>query len=82
MADASGYSINSTPKVLNQFTVSNSANPLPVTLLDFTAQVEGPAAVRLRWATVSELNNAGFAVERSVDARTFTAIATVAGASY
>ena len=78
VADASTRSISGTPTVLNRFTVSNAANPLPVTLVDFTAQAEGPAAVRLNWATASELNNAGFTVERSVDARTFAAVGTVA----
>ncbi|MBJ6109274.1 T9SS type A sorting domain-containing protein [Hymenobacter sp. BT523] len=62
------------------FTVSIAAEPLPVTLVDFTAQAEGPAGVRLRWATASELNNAGFTVERSLDGHAFAAIGTVAGA--
>jgi len=80
VADGSTRSITATPTVLNRFTVSNAANPLPVTLIDFMAQAEGPAAVRLNWATASELNNAGFTVERSVDARTFAAIGTLPGA--
>ena len=80
VADASSRSIGSSPTVLNRFAVSNAANPLPVTLVDFMAAAEGPAAARLRWATASELNNAGFTVERSLDARTFAAIGTVAGA--
>ena len=79
-ANASSRSLTMAPTVLNRFTVSNAANPLPVTLLDFTAQAEGPVAVRLRWATASELNNADFTVERSLDARTFGAIGTAAGA--
>ena len=79
-ANASSRSLTSSPTVLDRFTISNAANPLPVTLVDFTARPEGPAAVRLRWATAQELNNAGFTVERSPDARTFAAIATVAGA--
>ncbi|MFD2720733.1 T9SS type A sorting domain-containing protein [Hymenobacter monticola] len=62
------------------FTVSIAAEPLPVTLVDFTALAEGPAAVRLRWATASELNNAGFTVERSLDGRAFAAIGKMAGA--
>ena len=78
--NASARSISTSVASLTRFTVSNAANPLPVTLLDFTAQAEGPAAVRLRWATATELNNAGFTVERSLDARTFAAIGTVAGA--
>ena len=78
--NASTRSIAASPTTLSRFTVSNAANPLPVTLIDFTARVEGPATVRLAWATASELNNAGFTVERSLDARSFAAIGTVAGA--
>jgi hypothetical protein len=80
VAVASNRSINMTPTRLNRFTVSNAANPLPITLLEFTAQAEGPAAVRLRWATATELSNAGFTVERSLDGRSFAAIGTMAGA--
>ncbi|GAB3590022.1 T9SS type A sorting domain-containing protein [Hymenobacter daeguensis] len=65
---------------LSFFTVSTAAEPLPVTLVDFTAQAEGPAAVRLAWTTASERNNAGFTVERSLDGQVFAAIGTVAGA--
>ncbi|MFC6226060.1 T9SS type A sorting domain-containing protein [Hymenobacter artigasi] len=78
--NASARSMAATATALSRFTVSNAASPLPVTLLDFTAQAEGPAAVRLRWATAQELNNAGFTVERSLDARSFAAIASVGGA--
>ena len=80
VANASTRSIGGSFAALARFTVSNAANPLPVTLLDFAARVEGPAAVRLNWATASELNNTGFVVERSLDARSFAAIGTVAGA--
>ncbi|MDO7877798.1 FG-GAP-like repeat-containing protein [Hymenobacter sp. ASUV-10] len=78
--NANARSLTFSASTLGRFTVSNTANPLPVTLLDFTAQAEGPAAARLRWATAQELNNAGFVVERSPDGRTFAAIGTVAGA--
>ena len=78
--NASGRSIGASATVLSRFTVSNAANPLPVTLVDFAARTDGPAAVRLSWATASEHDNAGFTVERSRDARTFAAIGTVAGA--
>lgn len=79
-ANASSRSLTASPTVLSRFTVSNAANPLPVTLLDFTARADGPAAVRLAWATAQELNNVGFTVERSLDARAFAAIGAVAGA--
>ena len=80
VANANSRSISGSFSSLARFTVSNAANPLPVTLVDFTAQAEGSAAVRLRWTTASELNNTGFVVERSLDARAFAAIGTVAGA--
>ena len=54
--------------------------PLPVQLREFTARAEGPAAVRLAWATATELNNAGFTLERSTDGRGFTNVGTVVGA--
>lgn len=78
--NANSRTIVSSATVLNRFTVSNAANPLPVTLLDFTAQAEGPAAVRLRWNTASELNNAGFTVERSLDGRAFQDVGSLPGA--
>ncbi len=78
--NASSRSLSSSATTLGRFTVSNAANPLPVTLVDFTAAAEGPASVRLSWHTASELNNAGFTVERSADARSFSAIGTLAGA--
>ena len=80
VANASARSISGSFASLARFTVSNAANPLPVTLIDFTAKAEGPAAVRLAWATAAELNNAGFTVERSRDARSFADAGTVAGA--
>ncbi|WP_046242300.1 T9SS type A sorting domain-containing protein [Hymenobacter terrenus] len=54
--------------------------PLPVELTAFTAVAEGPAAVRLAWATASELNSARFEVERSADGTRFERMATVAAA--
>ncbi|HEX8504749.1 MAG TPA: T9SS type A sorting domain-containing protein, partial [Hymenobacter sp.] len=56
------------------------SGPLPVELTAFTATADGPAAVRLRWSTASERNNAGFDVERSPDGIRFAAIGWLAGA--
>jgi hypothetical protein len=78
--NASTRSIASSPTVLNRFTVSNAANPLPVTLVAFTAQAEGTASVRLRWTTAAELDNAGFTVERSLDGRSFADVGHLPGA--
>lgn len=47
------------------FTVTDSDNPLPVQLSSFTSSING-RDVRLTWKTESEMNNAGFEVERSV----------------
>jgi hypothetical protein len=54
--------------------------PLPVGLTAFTAQAQGAAAVHLAWTTASELDNAGFVVERSTDGRVFGDVGKVAGA--
>ena len=47
------------------FTVTDSDNPLPVQLSSFTSSVNS-RDVKLTWKTESEMNNAGFDVERSV----------------
>ena len=52
------------------------AAPLPVTLLDFTAQAQG-TAVALTWHTASEVNSARFEVERSLDGTSFTTLGSV-----
>ena len=54
--------------------------PLPVELTSFTAEAEGPAAVRLAWATASERSSAYFAVERSRDGATFGSVGQVPAA--
>jgi endoglucanase Acf2 len=51
--------------------------PLPVTLLDFSAQAQA-AAVGLAWHTASEHNSARFEVERSLDGSSFTTLGRVA----
>ncbi|MGI4875566.1 MAG: FG-GAP-like repeat-containing protein [Janthinobacterium lividum] len=54
--------------------------PLPVQLTTFTATAEGTAAVRLAWATASELNSAYFEAERSLDGIAFGRIGQVPAA--
>ncbi|MDO7852978.1 T9SS type A sorting domain-containing protein [Hymenobacter convexus] len=63
---------------LGRLTVSNSANPLPVELVRFTAEPQQADAL-LKWATASEKNNDRFEVEASADGRTFRRIGHVAG---
>jgi hypothetical protein len=62
------------------WTLGNAAAPLPVGLTAFTAVVQGPAAVRLAWATATESNSARFEVERSQDGILFAKVGAVAGA--
>ena len=63
------------------FTLGSSTpiNPLPIQLLDFSAQAEGQS-VLVNWRTASEINNDFFTIERSADGIHFERIATVAGA--
>lgn len=56
---------------------ASATGPLPVTLLDFTAQTQG-SAVALAWHTASEVNAARFEVERSLDGSSFTTLSSVA----
>ncbi len=59
--------------------VAISSN-LPVELSTFTAEIEKNDAVRLYWSTLSEDQNAGFAIESSWNNGTFTEMAFVEGA--
>ncbi len=51
---------------------------LPITLLSFTAQPDAGTSI-LQWKTASEVNNAYFAVEHSLDGTTFQPVGTVTG---
>lgn len=75
---ATGRSISSPADALGFFTVSSISNPLPVELLDFTAERRGADAL-LRWATAMEKNNARFEVEVSTDGQKFDRIGTRTG---
>ncbi len=56
----------------------STTNPLPVNMLFFNAiNVNGD--VQLKWATANEINNKGFAVERSMDGANFKEIGFVKG---
>ncbi|MBO2010748.1 reprolysin-like metallopeptidase [Hymenobacter negativus] len=65
------------------FAINNAAitltRPLPVELTAFTAEAYG-ATAHLNWATASEKNNAGFAVETSPDGHDFRRLGWVPGA--
>jgi|GEM_PF-6793926 len=56
--------------------LSATCTLLPVRFSSFTLQANGKAA-NINWSTSSEINNAYFVVERSIDAVNYSAIATV-----
>jgi len=70
-----------TPTAYGPFTLGSTSwgNPLPVELVNFDA-VKNVSQVDLRWVTATELNNAYFVVERTVDGIGFEEVITVPGA--
>jgi hypothetical protein len=66
--------------LLGEFGVGgdSTVNPLPVKLISFKANAM-KGDVITSWTTASEINNAGFEVQRSVDGKTFTKIGFVKG---
>lgn len=69
----------STPSFSQFFIHANNINgaPLPVDFVSFDVSKEQNKAL-LTWTTASERSNKGFAVERSIDGRQFSAIGYVA----
>ncbi|GEM_PF-1137860 len=61
------------------FAMDNTANRLPIKLLSFAASVLGGRVV-IDWATVEEINNDFFTIQRSTDAENWNDILTVNGA--
>ncbi|GAA3990522.1 ice-binding family protein [Hymenobacter antarcticus] len=62
----------------NVATISAAPMPLPVQLISFTAEHRNGTAL-VRWATASELKNAYFAVQSSVDGRQYRTVGRVSG---
>jgi hypothetical protein len=54
-------------------------DPLPVTLISFTATAEDNKFIQLDWATASETDNSGFQIERSTNGTEFDAIGWAQG---
>lgn len=57
---------------------TGSVNPLPISLVTFTAIPKGKV-VDIEWRTVTELNNDHFAIERTIDGVSYETIAKVKG---
>lgn len=73
--NARGRAYNTT----NFITVSCVTNPLPITLLNFSAEKQSDKTF-IQWATSSETNNDYFDVEHSIDGVNFNKIHTEKGA--
>jgi len=56
---------------------STECGPLPVTFRSFTADRTSRSAVSLRWETATELNNRGFAIQRSTGGNLWTTLTFV-----
>jgi len=67
--------VNGSDTVKVAMTVSNE---IPVELTSFTAATERNSVI-LQWNTATETNNAGFAIERSEDGRSWSELAFVKG---
>jgi Secretion system C-terminal sorting domain len=65
--------------VFDNVSVINNSNPLPVTLIDFTASNKNNQYCLLNWQTSAEINFDHFEIEHSTPTSTFTSIGVVAG---
>jgi ELWxxDGT repeat protein len=62
------------PTRTDLFRTNGTFTALPITLLNFSATVEGKNAVKLDWTTTSEINSSHFEIERSIDGNNFSSI--------
>lgn len=62
------------------WTIAANNNPLPITLLQFTARPDEQVRVILQWTTLHEVDNDFFTIERSRDGHTFEPIIRTDGA--
>jgi len=62
------------------WTLAGNTSPLPVELIEFTADPVNNSEVLCKWITASEINNDYFVVERSRDGSGFEYVGTVDGA--
>lgn len=76
MYDANGLPVTTEDLV---FVMETSSMPLPVELTHFDARSQNGQSL-LTWQTASELDNAGFDVERSADGHNWKTLGFVAGA--
>lgn len=61
---------------LDEFSYTSECSALPLTLLQFNANVKS-GDVFLQWETTNEINTSGFTIQKSTDGITFKSIGTV-----
>ena len=77
-ADLIAHSVTKTGvTAINTVTLGDRNNPLPVTVASFDAKRIGSDAL-VSWSTAQEINNKGFNVQVSIDAKTYRTIGFVA----
>lgn len=59
---------------------NTTMQPLPIELLNFTAEISKTLSIKLKWVTATEMSNQYFVVEKSFDGISFNSIDTVLGA--
>ena len=84
LANPATFGYTTTPDVANNQTdlagSQTITGSLPLTLLSFTASTANAQAVKLQWATTSEINTKHFEVEWSGNGQQFTNIASLPAA--
>ncbi len=77
--EVSGVIPPSPASFYRSWTLSNTLQPLPITLVEWDGQCED-RVVKLTWTTASEQDNHHFTIEKSRNANEWAAIGTVPGA--
>jgi hypothetical protein len=74
------YAVNiNPPDFYAYWTLVDKTTPLPITLIDFTANCK-EENVSIKWTTSSEINNDYFIIEKSYDAINFIDLTNIQGA--
>lgn len=70
--------------VSKYFTLASSSDnqPLPISLISFTADLNSDLTVKINWSTANEKENDHFIIEKSHDGVVFTQVQIINGAGY
>ncbi len=76
--NATSRSITIPVSSFSTWTIGNGLSAMPVRFIEFKSE-ESAAGLKLQWSTAIEINNMGFEVERSYDAKNYEKIGFVDG---